>query len=117
MRNSQSFGIGIDIVDIDRFKKIPYESNKNFYKKIFNVSEIKYCLKFKEPYKHFAGKFAIKEAVKKSISKHPSFLDIGTDHIKEKPIAKLKNHDGYSFLVSVSHDAGMAIAVVISTFK
>ena len=117
MRNSQTFGIGIDIVDIDRFKKIPYKSNKNFYKKIFTTSEIKYCLKFKEPYKHFAGKFAIKEAVKKSISKHPSFLDIVTDHIKEKPTTKLENHAGYSFLVSVSHDAGVAVAVVISTFK
>jgi len=117
MKNYQIFGIGIDIVDIDRFKKIPYKSNKNFYKKIFTTSEIKYCLKFKEPYKHFAGKFAIKEAVKKSISKNPSFLDIVTNHIKEKPAAKLENHDGYSFLVSVSHDAGVAVAVVISTFK
>lgn len=117
MRISQTFGIGIDIVDIARFKKIPYKSNKNFYKKIFNTSEIEYCLKFKEPYKHFAGKFAIKEAVKKSISKQQHFLDIVTDHIKEKPTVKLEDNDGYSFLVSISHDGNMTVAVVISVFK
>ena len=36
-------------------------------KKNFSDNEIKYCLKFNEPYKHFAGKFAIKEATMKSI--------------------------------------------------
>ena len=38
------FGIGIDIVKVTRFKNKPYLSNKNFYKKIFMDSEIKYCL-------------------------------------------------------------------------
>ena len=64
-----SIGIGIDIVKVNRFRIHPYESHKRFYKKLFSKSEIDYCLKFKDPYKHFAGKFAIKEAVIKSISK------------------------------------------------
>ena len=34
-----NFGIGIDIADIEKFKKIPYEKNKDFYKKLFNESE------------------------------------------------------------------------------
>ena len=63
----EKFGIGIDIVDVTSFEKIPYFSKKEFYKKIFLSSEIKYCLKYKNPYERFAGKFAIKEAVKKSI--------------------------------------------------
>ena len=36
------FGIGVDIVKISRFKDKPFLSNKNFYKKIFSDSEIKY---------------------------------------------------------------------------
>lgn len=106
-------GIGIDIVKINRFKLRPYESHKNFYKKIFSKSEIDYCLKFKEPYKHFAGKFAVKEAVKKSISEKISLVDIKTRHIHSKPtISTISNK--YRFLVSISHEQDNAIAVVIS---
>ena len=66
-------GIGIDLVKIEKFKKLPFENNANFYKNIFTPNEIKYCLKFSEPYEHFAGKFAIKESVIKSLS-HSFFL-------------------------------------------
>jgi holo-[acyl-carrier protein] synthase len=61
--------VGIDLVKISRFKELQYTENESFYKKNFSDNEIKYCLKFNEPYKHFAGKFAIKEAVIKSIEK------------------------------------------------
>ena len=63
----ESLGVGIDIVEVDRFKKKKYEKNKIFYKKIFVCSEINYCLKFKNSAERFAAKFAIKEAVIKSI--------------------------------------------------
>ena len=56
--------IGIDIINIEKFKKKEYVKNKKFYEKIFTSSEIKYCLKFKNNSEHFAGKFAIKEAVR-----------------------------------------------------
>lgn len=117
MKHNQTLGIGIDVVDIVRFQQIPYTSNKGFYKKIFNNSEINYCLKFKEPYKHFAGKFAIKEAVKKSIPIQVNLLDIITSHRKEKPTVKLRNNSDYAFIVSVSHDAAIAAAVVLSILK
>ena len=61
------FGIGVDIVDINRFKNMDYKNNKKFYQKIFLDSEIEYCLKFKNSEQHFAGKFAAKEAVKKAV--------------------------------------------------
>ena len=55
-----------------RYRKIQREKtidskHKSFYKKIFTNSEIAYCKKFNDPYPHFAGKFALKEAVQKSI--------------------------------------------------
>jgi phosphopantetheine--protein transferase-like protein len=108
-----SIGIGIDVVKINRFKSRSYESHKSFYKKIFNKSEIDYCLKFKEPYKHFAGKFAIKEAVKKSISEERSLICIKTGHSNSKPIVSIVGNK-YRFLVSVSHEQDIAVAVVIS---
>jgi holo-[acyl-carrier protein] synthase len=54
-------GIGIDIVDVKRFKKIPYEEKPSFYKRIFSLSEIKYCLKHKNSFEHFAGKLLLKK--------------------------------------------------------
>ena len=65
----ENFGIGIDIVEIKRFQEKPFEKNINFYKKIFTESEIKYCLNKKNSAETFASKFAIKEAVIKSIKK------------------------------------------------
>lgn len=110
----KNVGIGIDIVDIQRFRKLPYESNKLFYKKIFSSSEIKYCLAHYNASQHFAGKFAIKEAVKKSISKRLRMLDIVTSHTMSKPNVTLRRNLSYNFLVSLSHDSNVAVAVVIA---
>ena len=110
------YGIGTDIIDIDRFKSKPLEKNLNFYKKIFSDSEIKYCKKFRSSYEHFAGKFAIKEAVIKAIPEKISFLDICTSHSKNKPKILLNNelNRKYRFLVSVSHEKNYAISFVIA---
>ena len=110
----EKLGIGIDVVKIKRFQDIPYFSNPKFYKKIFLPSEIKYCLKFKDASKHFAGKFAVKEAIKKSISDNVAMLDIETSHSNLKPTIKLKGNKKYHFLASISHENTIAISVVIS---
>ena len=110
-------GIGIDIIDVQRFTKKIFKENLTFYQKIFLESEIKYCLRFKSPYEHFAGKFALKESVIKSIPDKISFLDIQTSHSKYGPTIRLlgKKAKKYSFLCSVSHEKKFAIAVVISS--
>ena len=110
----EKIGIGLDIVKINRFQDKPFNTNKNFYKKIFYDSEIKYCLNQKNPYQSFATKFAIKESVIKSINKKISFLDILTDHLNSKPTVKLLENSPYAFLVSVSHEKSYAVAMVIS---
>ncbi|WKT58309.1 holo-ACP synthase [Candidatus Nitrosotenuis chungbukensis] len=112
----EKIGIGIDIADVDQFKKIPYLTKPNFYKKLFLPSEIQYCLKYKNPYEHFAGKFAIKEAVKKAIDDRISMLDIETSYSKSKPVVNLRgnNKTKYSFLISISHEQKLAIAMVVS---
>jgi len=110
---NEIFGLGIDIVDINKFKNKRFDNNKKFYQKIFLDSEIEYCLKFKNFGQHFAGKFAIKEAVKKSLKEPIDFLDIITGHENSKPIIRLKIKNDYNFFVSVSHDKNYAIAIVI----
>ncbi|WP_428324974.1 holo-ACP synthase [Nitrosopumilus sp.] len=109
----ENLGIGIDLVDIDKFKKIPFNEKQTFYTKIFTNKEIQYCLKFKEPYEHFAGKFAIKEAVKKSLNSNIDLFNIETFHENEKPQVKIKDSNS-KFLISMSHEKNFSIALAIS---
>jgi len=113
----KQIGIGIDIADVEKFEKIKYERKPKFYTKIFSPSEIAYCLKFKNPYERFAGKFAIKEATIKTIKENVGMLDIETSHVRSKPKIKIKNITKYQFQVSVSHEKKIAVAVVISFEK
>ena len=112
----ENFGIGIDIVDINRFEKITYAEKPSFYNKLFTSSEIEYCLRFKTPAEHFAGKFAIKESLKKSIDEPISFLDIETYYLDSKLKIKLvKDWDKkYKILGYISHENNYAIGMVIS---
>ena len=110
-------GIGIDIIDVERFRKKTFKRNIKFYQRIFLESETKYCLKFKSPYEHFAGKFALKESVIKSIPDEISFLDIQTSNSRHGPTVKLigKKSKEYFFLCSISHEKKFTVAVVISS--
>ena len=111
----ENFGIGIDVSSIKKFKNKPFEENQSFYKKIFSDEEIIYCLKFKNSSEKFAGKFALKEALLKSISKDLDFSEITTSHLDSKPVVKFLDSDqNYRFLASLSHENDYAIAVVIS---
>ena len=110
------FGLGIDLIKISKFENKPYISNKNFYKKIFFDSEIKYCLKYKNHAPHFSGKFAVKEALIKAIKEKISLREIKVYYKNSKPMVKVKSPLGkkYNFIISVSHENDFAIAVVIS---
>jgi len=110
----EKIGIGIDIIEINRFVEKSYRENEIFYKKIFHDSEIEYCLNHKNSSQSFAAKFAIKESVIKSINKQIDFLDILTEHLDSQPVVSLLNDLSYNFLVSVSHEKHNAVAVVIS---
>ena len=110
----EKVGIGIDIVEIKRFLNKPYDTNKFFYEKIFHPSEIDICLKRKNTAECFAGKFAIKESLIKSISINVDFLDILITYSNSKPEVTLINNSSYAFLVSLTHETTNAVSVVIS---
>ena len=97
----ESISLGIDIVDINRFKKLDSKKNSKFFERVFSKSEIQYCIEFKNSSEHFAGKFAIKESVRKCVGNKIKFKDIITDHKKSKPIVKIKNKPEYLFQVSM----------------
>ena len=59
------FGIGTDIVNVDRIKNSL--KNKNFINRIFNKSEILKCKKTNNCNNCFAKRFAAKEAFSKAL--------------------------------------------------
>ena len=62
------FGIGIDIIEIDRIKRSIERYKDLFLNKIFTQTELDYCLSKKNKYQHFAARFAAKEAISKALS-------------------------------------------------
>jgi len=59
------FGTGLDIIEIDRIKNSIKKYSPKFEQKIFTSTEIDYCQSQGDPAKHFAARFAVKEAVSK----------------------------------------------------
>jgi phosphopantetheine--protein transferase-like protein len=70
--------IGIDIVEIQRFREKSFIDHRYFYKRIFHEYEIQYCLGYADPYPHFSGIFAAKEAVFKAAN---NFININISQI------------------------------------
>jgi len=72
------FGIGTDIVNVERIKKSL--KNKNFIKRIFNEKEIEKCKTIHSTINCYAKRFAAKEAFSKAlgmgISKGINFNEI-----------------------------------------
>jgi len=61
------YGIGIDIVKIERMKDVVRKWGERFLKRVFTTSEISYCFKKREPYLSLAVRFAAKEAIVKAV--------------------------------------------------
>ena len=120
------FGIGTDIVEIHRIKKI--DSLDKFAKKILSINELKFFQNLansKRVYylaKQFAGKEAIAKAIGIGISKDSNFTEIEILRNKNgkpyfKPIGKLKAYiDDLGITkthVSLSDEKEYAIAFAI----
>ena len=79
------FGIGTDIVDVSRMKKL-LSNNKKFKNRIFSENEIKYCEKQSDKIASYSKRFAAKEAFSKAlgtgISNGISFKEISINNSK-----------------------------------
>ena len=120
-------GIGTDIIDIVRIKKIlAGDSKKNFIEKVFSDEEIRYCESkhFREI--HYAARFAAKEAVFKALGTGYrgglSWKDISVKNDElGKPAIELSgktldlfNREEYrSIHVSLSHTKEYAVSFVV----
>lgn len=61
------YGIGIDVVEIDRIEQAIERQGDAFLKRLFTERERAYCSRQKRPALHYAARFAAKEAVSKAL--------------------------------------------------
>lgn len=102
--------LGIDIVEVNRIKKL-MDKNENFLNKVYNEDEIERIKKRKVPYERAAGIFAAKEAIAKACTK--GFGDIAFKDIKIKYIGDIPYGEVFAkkFELSISHERNYAVAV------
>lgn len=116
-------GIGVDIVEIDRFKTLIERWGERLLNRIFTQREIDYCLSKGNPYQHFAGRFAAKEAISKAISTGWSGIFRWKDveilnNENGKPVVIVYNQlrEQFNFClfhVSISHSLNYAVSFAI----
>ena len=118
-------GIGVDLVEVERIQHSLDRFGERFMKRVFTEVEIGYCQSMKFPARHFAARFAAKEAVSKAfgtgIGKAMGWHDIDV-HKKKSGEPFLVLHGGAEALakeramksawISLSHTEHHAVAMV-----
>ena len=59
-------GVGVDVVDVERMR-YALERTPRIRQRLFTPDEISYCEKFRFSDRHYAGRWAAKEAVTKAL--------------------------------------------------
>lgn len=122
------YGVGIDIVKIERMRDVVKKWGQRFLKRVFTENEISYCYDKKEPYLSLAVRFAAKEAlVKATGSAIPvSLKDIEVMNMENgKPLIKIDGRLREFFNkesikkahLSLSHEHEYGIALVVLESK
>ncbi len=120
-------GIGIDLVENERMRTTLRRWDRSFKEKIFLPRERSYCESRAEPWNHYAGRFAVKEAVSKAfgtgVSEHIGWLDIevvrdrktGAPSVRLSPKGKqlARKRGVEEVLVSLSHTRHYAVAQAV----
>lgn len=120
------FGIGTDIVAIDRFQRFIDSGNTAIVERLFTDAERSRCEKRKDAASCLAARFAAKEAFLKAVGSGLrdglSWLDMEvTNDALGKPGLNLsgkaselfQEHGLMRVHLSLSHDGGNAIAMVV----
>jgi holo-[acyl-carrier protein] synthase len=111
-------GTGIDIIEIGRIKNAIDRWGDHFIEHVFNAEEIAYARRHKNPYQHFAGRFAAKEAVFKAVGDQKmGWKDLTiTNDPDGKPLCRY-HAKGFNkkIFISISHSKDYAVASAIVT--
>jgi holo-[acyl-carrier protein] synthase len=117
-------GLGCDLIEVGRVAGVLDRQGERFRNRVFTEEEQAYCESLKHPHKHYAARFAAKEAVSKCFTtgigaefgwKSASVYH-GARHqplirLDERGAALLRHWGGTHVIVSLSHTESTAMAV------
>jgi holo-[acyl-carrier protein] synthase len=118
-------GVGIDILPVERIEGELRDSKAAFLDEVFTPDEIAYCESMRYPARHFAARFAAKEAAAKALGEEGETLprwrdvEVRNDHGvptlrlegRFRQIAERRRVDAIH--VSLTHTAEFAAATVV----
>jgi holo-[acyl-carrier protein] synthase len=117
-------GLGCDLIETERIRGVLRKHGDRFLKRVFTEEEQAYCNSLKFPHKHYAARWAAKEAVSKcfttGIGEHLEWTSIsvyhGTRHeplvrLDAKAQALLESVGATHVMLSLSHIDSHAMAV------
>lgn len=117
-------GLGTDIIEVERVRGVLERQGERFLNRVFTEEEHAYCSAKAHPHKHYAARFAAKEAVSKcfstGIGAELGWRSVSIYHgdrhqplvrLDEKGEALLRHVGGTHVHVSLSHTETVAMAV------
>jgi holo-[acyl-carrier protein] synthase len=124
MSSGRVLGTGVDLVENERMREVLDRWGPRFKDRVFLFEEQDYCEQKASPCRHYAGRFAVKEAVSKAlgtgVTPQIGWLDIevvrdpasGAPSIRlsARGRALLRAREGDEVLVSLAHTRNYAIA-------
>ncbi len=126
------YGIGIDIVNVNRVKILIKKNSQTFKKRIYTNFEVKTCERRKNKIECFAKRFAAKEALFKAVSlgNKLKFNEVEVRNnssgapklivkgVSLKNLKKIFKNKKFKIHLSLSDDKPWAVAsVIIFTYK
>ncbi len=119
-------GTGIDLVEIDRLRKVIERLKDRFVLRVFTPGEQAFCNTHRDPVPHFAVRFAAKEALFKALgtgwAKGVTWLDVEVKRERQDAPTMVLHGEAERLSIamgtqkvhlSLSHSDQWAIAMVI----
>jgi holo-[acyl-carrier protein] synthase len=100
-------GLGVDMIEVARIQHSLDRFGQRFVQRVFTAGEVAYCTSMKFPARHFAARFAAKEAVSKAFGTGEPFVVLCG---RAESLATQREVG--SVLISLSHTHEHAIAVI-----
>ena len=117
-------GIGCDLIEVERIRGVLERHGERFLHRVFTEEERAYCSRLAHPYKHYAARWAAKEAVSKAfttgIGPHLEWTSVSVYHgARNEPLARLDGKaqallqqvGASNVLLSLSHTETHAMAM------
>jgi len=117
-------GIGCDLIEVERIRGVLERHGERFLHRVFTEEERSYCSRLAHPHKHYAARWAAKEAVSKAfttgIGPHLEWASVSVYHgarneplvrLDDKARALLQQIGATGVLLSLSHTETHAMAM------